>query len=79
MKIQSPTDLLKNKACASPEFCPPVISTAYGVAIHREGAKALDHNKRHLAPGGERSGGSVDLGADGGEATPREVSLEGNC
>jgi len=27
----------------------------------------------------ERSGGSVDLGADGGEATPREVSLEGNC
>jgi len=24
----------------------PVISTAYGVAIHRQGAKALDHNKR---------------------------------
>src|ERR1700724_3360338 len=38
--------------CASPEFCTPVISTAYGVAIHRQGAKALDHDKRHLAPGG---------------------------
>ena len=31
-------------ACASPKFCPPVISTAYGVAIHRQGAKALDHD-----------------------------------
>jgi hypothetical protein len=35
----------------------------------------------HQTRGGKeaRSGGSVDLGADGGEATPREVSLEGNC
>jgi NAD(P)-dependent dehydrogenase (short-subunit alcohol dehydrogenase family) len=45
-------NILVNNACASPKFCPPVISTAYGVAIHRQSAIALAHDKRHLAPGG---------------------------
>ena len=34
------------EACPSPKFCPPLISTGYGVAVHKLNAIAPSHERR---------------------------------
>src|ERR1700686_1018754 len=41
-----------NQGCPSPKFRPPVISTGYGIAIHRQSAIALAHDRHVCASGG---------------------------
>ena len=42
---------IANLACPSPKLCPPVISTGYGIAIHRQSAIALAHDRHACTPG----------------------------
>src|SRR6267142_4050706 len=41
--------------CPSPKFCPPMMSTGYGIAIHRQSAIALAHDRQVHTLGGRDS------------------------